>query len=146
MLSVQNGAGIVIPSAFPFQMQDGGGHNVFSLNAGSGTNGTFLLGDTNIPDAFASAIFNIGSTGTFNLKFGGSANGYYTWNFGGLTAQNNGSPSKVFDNHGNLFMNPASAPINSSDPGLAGQFTFDAGNLYICVADNMWKKIVLSAF
>jgi hypothetical protein len=37
-------------------------------------------------------------------------------------------------------------PASSSANGFVGQITFDTNNLYICVSNNVWKKIALSTF
>jgi len=38
------------------------------------------------------------------------------------------------------------APSSSTGNGLAGSLAFDATYLYVCVADNSWKRVALSAF
>lgn len=37
-------------------------------------------------------------------------------------------------------------PANSSSAGLKGQYTSDGLFLYICVADNTWRKVGVSSF
>jgi hypothetical protein len=38
------------------------------------------------------------------------------------------------------------APANSSSNGFAGQISYDANNLYICVSNNTWKSVSLNNF
>lgn len=37
-------------------------------------------------------------------------------------------------------------PANSSSPGLTGQWSFDAGFFYICVAPSTWRRVAISSF
>lgn len=39
-----------------------------------------------------------------------------------------------------------SAPANSSANGFAGQISYDASYVYICVANNTWKRAALSTW
>ncbi|WP_375283439.1 hypothetical protein [Sphingobium yanoikuyae] len=38
------------------------------------------------------------------------------------------------------------APASSTAPGTAGTITADANHIYVCVADNQWKRAALSTF
>lgn len=40
----------------------------------------------------------------------------------------------------------ASTPATSVSAGVAGQITYDANFLYICIATNTWKRLPLNAF
>jgi hypothetical protein len=35
-------------------------------------------------------------------------------------------------------------PSSSTAPGVQGQIAWDASYVYICVADNTWKRVALS--
>lgn len=49
--------------------------------------------------------------------------------------------------NGALVVTNTSAPTgNSSATGIAGQIIWDSGNIYICVADNTWKRAALSSY
>lgn len=37
-------------------------------------------------------------------------------------------------------------PATSSAPGKKGQMYIDSSFLYLCIADNQWKRITLEAF
>lgn len=41
---------------------------------------------------------------------------------------------------------PSSKPSSSTDPGTAGEVTWDQNYVYICVATNTWKRSPLSSF
>lgn len=48
-----------------------------------------------------------------------------------------------------LRLTPSSsslAPSSSVGNGLAGSLAYDANYLYVCVADNSWKRIALTTF
>ena len=38
------------------------------------------------------------------------------------------------------------APANSASSGVAGTIRYDANNIYICVANNTWKRATLSSW
>ena len=42
--------------------------------------------------------------------------------------------------------NVAAPTGNSSATGTVGQIAWDSGNIYICVANNTWKRAELSSF
>lgn len=39
-----------------------------------------------------------------------------------------------------------SVPANSTANGIAGTIRFDSGYIYVCVANNLWKRTTLSSF
>tara|TARA_R100000808_G_C2154623_1_gene165755 strand:+ start:5950 stop:6357 length:408 start_codon:yes stop_codon:yes gene_type:complete len=39
-----------------------------------------------------------------------------------------------------------STPSSNTDTGTHGQIKFDTDNIYVCVANNIWKKAALSSF
>lgn len=45
----------------------------------------------------------------------------------------------------NLIISNA-VPANSSATGLAGTIRYDANNVYICVANNTWKRASLTSW
>lgn len=46
----------------------------------------------------------------------------------------------------NLIIRSSSTPANSSSEGIQGQIVWDSNNLYVCVANNSWIRIVGSTF
>jgi hypothetical protein len=47
----------------------------------------------------------------------------------------------------NLVVRAAPAvPVNSGSNGVAGQVVWDASAIYVCIANNSWKKATLSTF
>lgn len=40
----------------------------------------------------------------------------------------------------------ASAPAKSASPGTVGQMATDGTYFYICVATNVWKRVLLTVF
>lgn len=49
-------------------------------------------------------------------------------------------------NDGIFLCMDASAPSNSSSAGLKGQFYMDENYLYLCIANNTWRRVALSTF
>lgn len=47
---------------------------------------------------------------------------------------------------GNIFLSNNYLPPLANSAGVSGQLAFDSGNIYICVADNTWKRATLSTF
>lgn len=41
---------------------------------------------------------------------------------------------------------PAAAPSTASSTGTAGQITFDATHIYVCVATNTWVRATLATW
>lgn len=37
-------------------------------------------------------------------------------------------------------------PINSTDPGVPGEIRFDNQHIYVCIAEDLWKRTALLAF
>ncbi len=49
----------------------------------------------------------------------------------------------VTDNAGISILSPNFAPVSSNSIGSAGELRWDSNYLYICVSNNLWKKIPL---
>lgn len=49
-------------------------------------------------------------------------------------------------NDGIFLCMDSSAPSSSSSTGLKGQFYMDANYLYLCIANNTWRRVALSTF
>jgi len=47
---------------------------------------------------------------------------------------------------GNITINDNYVPSANTDPGNAGQVSWDEDYIYICVADNTWKRANLAAW
>ena len=77
---------------------------------------------------FVKDIIYTGPGGAFTIE-----------NIAGLTVS--GSISTA-----SLFLDITNPPATSGDPGTAGIFTVDTQYLYVCVADNTWRRVTMSAF
>jgi hypothetical protein len=44
------------------------------------------------------------------------------------------------------LITPNGPPTSSRSYGLAGEIRWDSNHLYICVSNNLWKKISLESF
>jgi len=44
------------------------------------------------------------------------------------------------------LFNSNSVPLSTTSPGTRGQIAADVDHLYICVADNTWRRVALSTF
>ena len=51
----------------------------------------------------------------------------------------------VTDNAGISILSPNFAPTSSNSIGSAGELRWDSNYLYICVSNNLWKKIPLAS-
>lgn len=45
-----------------------------------------------------------------------------------------------------LYAARADAPALTGSDGTAGQFAYDSGYIYICVAANTWKRVAVAAW
>ena len=43
-------------------------------------------------------------------------------------------------------MVPGGPPAAATDPGLPGEVRYDSSYVYVCVADNTWKRAALSTW
>ncbi len=77
---------------------------------------------------FVKDIIYTGPGGAFTIE-----------NIAGLTVSGNISTAS-------LFLDITNPPASSSDPGTAGIFTVDTQYLYVCIADNTWRRVTMSAF
>ena len=77
---------------------------------------------------FVKDIIYTGPGGAFTIE-----------NVAGLTVSGNISTAS-------LFLDITNPPSSSSDPGTAGIFTVDTQYLYVCIADNTWRRVTMSAF
>lgn len=69
----------------------------------------------------------------------------YSGNIANLTVTGNLTASFAEFN-GNVVFDGIYIPTANTSPGKLGQLAFDSGNIYICVADNTWKRAALSTF
>jgi len=37
-------------------------------------------------------------------------------------------------------------PTSATDPGIPGQFAYDASHFYVCIAVNTWKRVAIATF
>ena len=51
---------------------------------------------------------------------------------------------KVANNH--LVITTAQTPGSNSATGSAGEIAWDTDYIYVCIADNIWKRVAISAF
>ena len=77
---------------------------------------------------FVKDIIYTGPGGAFTIE-----------NIAGLTVSGNISTAS-------LFLDITNPPATSSDPGTPGIFTVDTQYLYVCIADNTWRRVTMSAF
>lgn len=49
-------------------------------------------------------------------------------------------------NFGSNLVFSNSVPANSSSNGIAGTIRFDSGFIYVCVANNTWRRAALSSW
>ena len=77
---------------------------------------------------FVKDIIYTGPGGAFTIE-----------NIAGLTVSGNISTAS-------LFLDITNPPSSSSDSGTAGIFTVDTQYLYVCIADNTWRRVTMSAF
>lgn len=74
-----------------------------------------------------------------DILFTGPGGQFTIENIAGLTVSGNISTA-------NLFLDITNAPSTSTDPGTAGLFAVDTQYIYVCVTDNLWRRIAMSAF
>lgn len=77
---------------------------------------------------FVKDIIYTGPGGAFTIE-----------NIAGLTVSGNISTAS-------LFLDITNPPATSSDPGTPGIFTVDTQYLYVCIANNTWRRVTMSAF
>lgn len=77
---------------------------------------------------FVKDIIYTGPGGAFTIE-----------NIAGLTVSGNISTAS-------LYLDLTNPPATSSDPGTAGIFTVDTQYLYVCISDNTWRRVTMSAF
>lgn len=76
---------------------------------------------------------------------GGSVNDLVTQLASGV--QNQGEILRTLRSIDEKMPSPqVGVPANSSSPGLTGQWSFDAGFFYICVAPSTWRRVAISSF
>lgn len=46
----------------------------------------------------------------------------------------------------NLIIRTATVPAATGSNGMVGQVVWDSGFLYVCVANNLWKRATLATF
>ena len=77
---------------------------------------------------FVKDIIYTGPGGAFTIE-----------NIAGLTVSGSISTASI-------FLDITNPPSTSSDPGTAGIFTVDTQYLYVCIANNTWRRVTMSAF
>lgn len=111
--------------------------NLITTSVLTATNVNTNLVTTNNINSVSASIQNI--TGNLVGDFTGAASG----NFQGII-----TASGTID--GNIKINPGTttAPAASSTPGYGnpGRLAFDSDYLYVCVANETWKRVALSAW
>ena len=50
------------------------------------------------------------------------------------------------DNFANNFTISNTTPANSTSNGISGQISFDSSYVYICTANNIWKRTALTTW
>ena len=89
----------------------------------------YFQGDLSIEGKlFVKDIIYTGPGGAFTIE-----------NVAGLTVSGNISTAS-------LFLDITNPPTSSNDNGTAGIFTVDQQYLYVCIADNTWRRVTMSAF
>jgi len=112
------------------------------VNSAFGYMGNSVINAVNID---ASGIVEAGSfkgdgSALTNLNIPTVANLTVT---GNLTASNAEFTFAEFN--GNVVFDGNYIPTANTSPGKIGQFAFDSGNIYICVADDTWKRAALTS-
>lgn len=74
-----------------------------------------------------------------DILYTGPGGAFTIENIAGLTVSGNISTAS-------LFLDITNPPSSSSDAGTAGSFTVDTQYLYVCVAENTWRRVTMSAF
>ena len=117
-------------------------------------NAVTYTGYANVANAFQqTASMAFYATGS-NVQYGLGGNiAFYTKKDGNNGALQNISQAVGIENDqsvrffGNVITGNTFVPTNSATSGgVAGQISFDANNIYICIAPGNWKKAPLSTF
>lgn len=129
-----------------------GGNIVFSAAPGTGQDffGVILAGadyinvGANFPDGTAAA-----PSITFDQDLD---TGIYRSSSGVTSITSNGTQAASFSQSGtiinadNIQINTAKTPASASASGTAGQIVWDSNYVYVCVANNTWKRSALSTW
>jgi hypothetical protein len=70
----------------------------------------------------------------------------YTGNIANLTVTGNATIEGILTASGNVIISNVYVPTANIDPGTTGQITWDNDYVYICVAENDWKRANLAAW
>jgi len=70
----------------------------------------------------------------------------YSGNIADVTVTGNASIEGVLTASGNVIVSNVYVPTANTDPGTTGQLTWDGDYVYICVANNDWKRANLAAW
>lgn len=99
-----------------------------ALNVSTGlVSGDSLIGLANVASVVNNAIVTVDSLfSNTNVPF--------------VTVGNNALSSA------NLVLRSSAVPISSASNGVNGQIVWDSGFVYVCVANNSWKRATLSTF
>ena len=74
-----------------------------------------------------------------DILYTGPGGAFTIENIAGLTVEGNISTAS-------LFLDITNPPLSSADTGSAGSFTVDQQYLYVCVSENTWRRVTMSAF
>jgi hypothetical protein len=70
----------------------------------------------------------------------------YSGNIADVSITGNATIEGVLTASGNVIVGNVYVPTANTSPGTAGQLTWDGDYVYICVADNDWKRANLAAW
>ena len=70
----------------------------------------------------------------------------YSGNIADITITGNVTIEGALISDGNVTINNVYVPTANTDPGATGQISWDGNYIYICVAENDWKRANLAAW
>jgi hypothetical protein len=65
---------------------------------------------------------------------------------GGLYPRPNVNWDSGMTTYDTRYTKAGTAPVNAGDAGTIGEFAYDNGNIYVCVATNTWKKVGIATW
>ena len=111
--------------------------NVMTVQQPNGNNWGLVVQNTTAGNDYG-LIFWVGNSGIAYISYGtsGSYNDAFSMD-----------PSTgVTVAEGRFAINSTAPPITYTQSGTAGELRYDSNYLYICVATNTWKRVLLSSF
>jgi hypothetical protein len=108
-------------------------------------NGTPASKSITLKNLFASVPANTvinRLTTNANTTFNGS-NTYITANVN-ATGISTISQLKVANDH--ILISTSQTPGSNTATGSAGEIAWDTDHIYVCIADNIWKRVAISSF